>query len=626
MTRGRQLFAGDYAHRALVTRGSANLQLFVAGLLGTLILLALSTAALVGISQPVADAVGAGKWSRSLDENPLRPVLIFLLVGGLILSTVTGRYSFGRFRRWRAEKSLVRLAAASTESDHSGRVLYVSRERSVVVDPPNIRWIQQPRRTPRALRSVAGSRALTSSTNLIGAPRLEIVYLRLFNNHQRLGSFLSGAWREFGTVSMLRSADSLTLPEIRHAKESGGLDKLLAESDRSFERNLLSVARKPTAGWHRIDAGISRLLVRDKFGTFPFRALLVSNANWKHALDRLLDQADLVALDLSGFTDRNQGTRYELQRVIDRVPVRRLVVLADPASQRKIIDEQIAAAWNGMSADSPNATMPSEELWVAVVDYFQRSTDQNGQTNWRFVTSRPQTRSLLTTLQLQRMANARAIRQIGTSPAQSTSNAVPSAGQALSEERARTAEERGSVRSQRVVSTESASWLWPRAQWSKAALVIGVVVILAALLSLFRQNGLRSTTSRPPVEPQTTTTVPILARLPLPDCSGHVVQVGADSDQTAIEERLTDVLELLATIGSTAKVGWARGTDCGLTKDPTLFVGLVGPFPSLLAAEDVCRTLRRLEVANVNQFGWAKDPQQLAGFRTLGSQFAQCGA
>ena len=48
----------------------------------------------------------------------------------------------------------------------------------------------------------------------------------------------------------------------------------------------------------------------------------------------LLDWADLVVLDLSGFTPDNLGVRYELQRVIDKVPIERVILLADRRSDR----------------------------------------------------------------------------------------------------------------------------------------------------------------------------------------------------------------------------------------------------------------------------------------------------
>ena len=112
-------------------------------------------------------------------------------------------------------------------------------------------------------------------------------------------------------------------------------------------------------------------------------------------------------LDLSGYTDRREGTRYELQRVLDRVPAERLILLADPKSKNRILEEAIADAWVGMSVESPNAAHPEVPLWIARVDRLVKTVDQERNTTTvELVTSRKETRRLLRAVQ-GRLSNAR---------------------------------------------------------------------------------------------------------------------------------------------------------------------------------------------------------------------------
>jgi hypothetical protein len=165
------------------------------------------------------------------------------------------------------------------------------------------------------------------------------------------------------------------------------------------------------------------------------RSILCANSTWRAAVDRLLDTADLVVLDLSGYTDRRAGTRYELQRVLDRVPAERLIMLADPKSKNKILEEAIADAWARLSVDSPNAAHSPVPLWIARVDRLVRTIDQERNTTTvELVTSRKETRRLMCAVQA-RLSNARPIvREPSTvAPDTSTDDVDPWRAYGLSE-------------------------------------------------------------------------------------------------------------------------------------------------------------------------------------------------
>ena len=68
---------------------------------------------------------------------------------------------------------------------------------------------------------------------------------------------------------------------------------------------------------------------RDPDGRYRVNELFCGNDGWRPAVTRLMAESDLVAMDLRGFSAGNQGCLFELQSLIDIVPVARVVLLTD---------------------------------------------------------------------------------------------------------------------------------------------------------------------------------------------------------------------------------------------------------------------------------------------------------
>lgn len=236
--------------------------------------------------------------------------------------------------------------------------------------PPLEVELVKPRRLlrPRPLHRV------TTAANVTGDRPLSIAYLRLFENESRTRTFLQGAWREFGYVHFLRSAASVTPAEFRQAKSTGNLREMFLISREQFLAELLESPPAPSARRRQTFGNIAprTIKVRDRYGSYPPLGHLCHGTIWKTAIDELLRYVDLVVLDLSGFTTRNLGTEYELQRVIDLFPVERVVFLADAYSDRGFLGRRIQAAWHKMAAGSPNSGARPRTAYLAVTDHYRR--------------------------------------------------------------------------------------------------------------------------------------------------------------------------------------------------------------------------------------------------------------
>jgi hypothetical protein len=83
---------------------------------------------------------------------------------------------------------------------------------------------------------------------------------------------------------------------------------------------------------------------------------------------RLMGQSDLVLMDLRGFSSRNHGCIFELQALIDSVPVQRLILLIDGTTEFAALRRTLLDLWQGMSAPSPNALRPRATLQFLAVE------------------------------------------------------------------------------------------------------------------------------------------------------------------------------------------------------------------------------------------------------------------
>lgn len=334
-------------------------------------------AATIGYAMLALIAVAVSASAARYHENPAQvpryvpasvPAIAAIAAAVLALMLLTGAVVNGR--RWHLARAVGRLS----NDPYLARCLpedsppeFLPREHLI---PPLEVELVRPRRLPRP----RPLRRVTAAANVTGDRPLSIAYLRLFENQARTCTFIQGAWREFGHVHFLRSAASVTPAEFRHAKSTGNLSGMFLVSREQFLAELAKSPPAPGHGHRHVFRNIAPrpIKVRDRYGSYPPTGYLCHGTIWKLAVDELLRNADLVVLDLSGFTARNVGTGYELQRVIDRFPVERVIFLADAYSDRGFLRSRIQAAWQKMAAGSPNSGTRPRTACLAVTDHYRR--------------------------------------------------------------------------------------------------------------------------------------------------------------------------------------------------------------------------------------------------------------
>ncbi len=75
---------------------------------------------------------------------------------------------------------------------------------------------------------------------------------------------------------------------------------------------------------------------------------------WQSALQRLLPLSDAVLMDLRGFGPDRCGCVYEIGRVLDTVPLTKVVFTVDDTTDRSFLQSVIDESWAALARDSPN--------------------------------------------------------------------------------------------------------------------------------------------------------------------------------------------------------------------------------------------------------------------------------
>ena len=95
---------------------------------------------------------------------------------------------------------------------------------------------------------------------------------------------------------------------------------------------------------------------------YPGAALFCFDDVWKPAVHRMLQIADVVLMDLRGFSAERQGCAYEIRALIDEYSVDRVLFLVDEKTPREPLRRLIQEAWATMRPESPNHALRSPVL------------------------------------------------------------------------------------------------------------------------------------------------------------------------------------------------------------------------------------------------------------------------
>lgn len=126
----------------------------------------------------------------------------------------------------------------------------------------------------------------------------------------------------------------------------------------TFARNRKAIQKK-------ITKALKKKRTRDL--TTPDVAMFCYDDTWKVAVDEFSKVADVVLMDLRGYSAARKGCEYEVGFLIDKLPVDRVVFLADTESDRDSIRQLLQRKWSSMHEESPNRSLtdPRATIYTA---------------------------------------------------------------------------------------------------------------------------------------------------------------------------------------------------------------------------------------------------------------------
>lgn len=173
------------------------------------------------------------------------------------------------------------------------------------------------------------------------SPRL--LLLRVFSlgkRSERLFDALAKHWRHVGSIRLIAGPDLATTTVEPHEF----LDFLSGKLDRRF-----------IDGPETLDRRISEMdSESDRDGRFRVNDFFCHDDTWRMVLSRLADESDAVLMDLRNFSPRNAGCVYEINELINVVPLGRVVFVIDDTTDEQFLRQTVQESWNGMRPTSPN--------------------------------------------------------------------------------------------------------------------------------------------------------------------------------------------------------------------------------------------------------------------------------
>ena len=168
-------------------------------------------------------------------------------------------------------------------------------------------------------------------------PPYNLLALRVFGNSQ-LDSFLR-AWQHFGTLNRLDGPDTVKW-SWRYYKDflKRDIEKAIVEDKQELAEEFQRFHERP-----------------DKDGLrFSVNAIQCTDKTWKEALQRMIDDADVILLDLSNLTQQRLGVSYELKKLIEEVPLKKVLLLLDDSTDTDALDKLLQDIIRNIPSSSPN--------------------------------------------------------------------------------------------------------------------------------------------------------------------------------------------------------------------------------------------------------------------------------
>ena len=184
-----------------------------------------------------------------------------------------------------------------------------------------------------------------------------LLLLRVFSLGVRSSRLFEGfarQWRYRGSMRMIAGPDLANATVEPHEFLdflAGRLDRRFIDGPRMLEQRLAEA-----------------LPQRDPDGRFRVTSFFCHDDTWRMVLRRLARQSDAVMMDLRGFSAQHQGCLFEIEVLLDTMPLDRIVLVVDDTTDEPYLRTALHKSWEKIAADSPNHTDPAPRIRLFNLD------------------------------------------------------------------------------------------------------------------------------------------------------------------------------------------------------------------------------------------------------------------
>jgi len=170
-----------------------------------------------------------------------------------------------------------------------------------------------------------------------------LLLLRVFalgKRSENLYDTLGKSWRTVGSMQMIAGPDLATSTIEPHEFldfVTGKLDRRFIDSGRTLDLRIGQMDLEP-----------------DGEGQFRVTEFFCHDDTWKLTLARLADESDAVLMDLRGFSQQNAGCVFEINEILNLVPLRHIVFVVDETTDQSFMRQTMQHAWRRLRELSPN--------------------------------------------------------------------------------------------------------------------------------------------------------------------------------------------------------------------------------------------------------------------------------
>lgn len=199
--------------------------------------------------------------------------------------------------------------------------------------------------------TTGGFRRLHRRSARAGAPRLLVLRVFALGRHSRqLFDRLTARWRHIGSVQLIAGPDLASSTVEPHEF----FDFLCRKLGSRFLADAAAVER----AFDGLDTHA------DHDGRYRITDFFCRDSVWREVFARLAAGSDVVLMDLRGFSSGNCGCTYELSELLNLVPLERVAIVIDGATDAAFLTRTLEAASARLSSASPNAVIPALDLHV----------------------------------------------------------------------------------------------------------------------------------------------------------------------------------------------------------------------------------------------------------------------